>query len=114
MPPTWCRPALRVATMADESPIVLRQPRIDPPEGWSPFTPEGVLRIDQSDDGRLARLDAVVAFIMARDGLPCTEAVAMVCDALAGLGKPSPLFLVQREGFARPVTGRDAFGPVGI
>ena len=62
--------------------ITLRQPRIEPPDGWQAHTPEGTLRIDASDDGRLARLDAVVEFIMARDGVTCSVAVATVCDAL--------------------------------
>lgn len=100
--------------MADESPIVLRQPRIEPPEGWSPFTPEGVLRIDQSDDGRLARLDAVVAFIMARDGLPCSAVVEAVCDAVDTQGDALPLYLLQKTVYAVALPGIECFGGLGL
>jgi len=100
--------------MADESPIVLRQPRIEPPEGWSPFTPEGVLRIDQSDDGRLARLDAVVAFIMARDGLPCSAVVEAVCDAVDTQGDALPLYLLQKTVYAVALPGYECFGGLGL
>lgn len=114
MRPTWCRPALRGAMMADESPIVLRQPRIEPPEGWSPFTPEGVLRIGPSDDGRLARLDAVVAFIMARDGLPCSAVVGAVCDAVDTQGDALPLYLLKETVCAVALPGNACFGGMGL
>lgn len=100
--------------MADESTIVLRQPRIEPPEGWSPFTPEGVLRIGPSDDGRLARLDAVVAFIMARDGLPCSAVVEAVCDAVDTQGDALPLYLLQKTVYAVALPGHACFGGLGL
>lgn len=100
--------------MADESPIVLRQPRIEPPEGWSPFTPEGVLRLGPSDDGRLARLDAVVAFIMARDGLPCSAVVGAVCDAVDTQGDALPLYLLQETVFAIALPAHACFGGMGL
>lgn len=98
--------------MADELSIVLRQPHIEPPQGWEDRTPEGVLKTEAlaGDEGRLARLDAVVSFVMERDGLPCSEAVAVVCDALDAKGDALPLYLLRQSGFAVALPANACFG----
>ncbi len=91
-------------------------PRIEPPEGWQLRTPEGVLRLEkpEGDEGRLARLDAVVQYLMKRDGLPCSAVVARVCDALDERGDALPLYLLQPTGFSVALPGNAPFGGMGL
>lgn len=98
--------------MAYGEPLSPRLPRIEPPQGYQPLTPAGVLRREkpEGDEGRLARLDAVVTVIMERDGLPCSAAVAAVCDELEAQGDALPLYLLQQTGFAVPLPANACFG----
>lgn len=91
-------------------------PKVVPPVGWVAETREGTLRRDAvgaSDGGLLARLDAVVRFLMERDSLPCSEVVKTICDALEVDGELA-LYMVQQQGLAVVVTDRTSFDAVGV
>lgn len=91
-------------------------PKVVPPVGWVAETREGTLRRDAAgaaDGGLLARLDAVVRFLMERDSLPCSEVVKTICDALEVDGGQT-LYMVQQQGLAVAVTDRTCFDAVGV
>lgn len=92
------------------------RPKVVPPEGWVADTREGTLRRDASgaaDGGLLARLDAVVRFLMERDSLPCSEVVKVVCADLEA-DPALVLYMVQQQGLAMVVTDRTRFDSVGV
>lgn len=92
------------------------RPKVVPPVGWVADTCEGTLRRDESgaaDGGLLARLDAVVRFLMERDSLPCSEVVKLVCADLEA-DAALVLYMVQPQGLAMAVTDRTSFDSVGV
>lgn len=94
----------------------LLHPKVVPPAGWVAETRGGTLRRDApgaADGGLLARLDAVVRFLMERDNLPCSEVVKAVCTVLKA-DDALALYMVQPQGMAVAVTDYTSFDSVGV
>jgi hypothetical protein len=97
--------------MSDDSGTgVLREPRIEPPEssGWQVQTRWGLLRHNNTSDGRLVRLADVVRWLMETRELPLSEAVGQVCAALEG-EVPPLVYRINASGWATPENSPSAW-----
>lgn len=82
---------------------------IEPPEGWKLQSSYGLLRVDGSPTGRLARLADVVLWLMHKRELPCAVAVDLVCDSIEHNAGGALLYLLDERGYAKALPPEHSF-----
>lgn len=89
---------------------VINMPAIKPPTGWKLHDSRGHMAFDETHASRLVSLSELVNWMMEEKQLPCGEVVSRLCKEIeAGSGGAQWLYVLQKGGFAKPLTNDYSF-----